>query len=75
MAGSSTMRTMLEGTFREAQENIIRFPEISSLILEKVVRYLYYKAKYSHAAARIPEFLIEPEIALELLICAKYLDC
>jgi transcription elongation factor B subunit 1 len=75
MAGSSTIRTMLEGQFREAQENSIVFPDIAGYILERVVRYLHYKAKYSHVAARIPEFLIEPEVALELLIAAKYLDC
>lgn len=75
MASSKTIRTMLEGQFREAQDNIIRFPDIAGYILERVVRYLHYKAEYSHSNARIPEFMIEPEIALELLIAAKYLDC
>eukprot|EP00429_Kryptoperidinium_foliaceum_P002879 CAMPEP_0176009062 /NCGR_PEP_ID=MMETSP0120_2-20121206/4060_1 /TAXON_ID=160619 /ORGANISM="Kryptoperidinium foliaceum, Strain CCMP 1326" /LENGTH=103 /DNA_ID=CAMNT_0017341853 /DNA_START=118 /DNA_END=429 /DNA_ORIENTATION=+ len=75
MASSTTIRTMLEGQFREAQDNIIRFPDIAGYILERVVRYLHYKAQYSNSTARIPEFLVEPEIALELLIAAKYLDC
>ena len=75
MASSTTIRTMLEGQFREAQDNIIQFPDIASYILERVVRYLHYKAQYSNSSARIPDFMIEPEVALELLIAAKYLDC
>lgn len=72
---SNTIRTMLEGKFRESQENVINFPEISGYILERVVKYLHYKAQYSHSTTRIPEFAIEPEVALELMIAAKYLDC
>jgi Skp1 family, tetramerisation domain len=75
MSSSMTIRTMLEGQFREAQDNIIRFPDISGYILERVVRYLHYKAQYGNSTARIPDFMIEPEVALELLIAAKYLDC
>lgn len=75
VASSTTIRTMLEGKFRESQENVITFPEISGYILERVVRYLHYKAQYSHSTTRIPDFMIEPEVALELMIAAKYLDC
>mmetsp|Transcript_80688 Transcript_80688/g.121268 ORF Transcript_80688/g.121268 Transcript_80688/m.121268 type:complete len:102 (+) Transcript_80688:101-406(+) len=75
MAASTTIRTMLEGQFREAQDNIIRFPDITGYILERVVRYLHYKSQYTNASMRIPDFTIEPEVALELLIAAKYLDC
>jgi hypothetical protein len=75
MASSTTIRTMLEGQFKEAQDNIIRFPDIAGYILERVVRYLHYKAQYSNSSARIPDFMIEPEVALELLIASKYLDC
>lgn len=75
VASSGTIRTMLESKFRESQENVINFPDISGYILERVVRYLHYKAQYSHSTTRIPEFNIEPEIALELMIAAKYLDC
>ena len=45
IAASKTMRTMLEGNFREAQDNVINFPEISSYILERVLQYLYYQVK------------------------------
>jgi len=74
-ASSTTIRSMLEGQFKEAQDGIIRFSNISGYVLERVVRYLLYKAQYSNSIARIPDFTIEPEIALELLIAAKYLDC
>jgi hypothetical protein len=75
IASSNTIRTMLEGQFRESKENVIRFPDISGYILERVVRYIYYKAQHTHSTTRIPEFVIEPEVALELMIAAKYLDC
>lgn len=75
MAGSGTIRTMLEGQFREATENLCRFPDISGPILDRVVRYLHYKAQHSQSTTRIPEFTIEPELALELMIASKYLDC
>ena len=72
---SNTMRAMLEGKFREADQGIIRFPDIAGHILEKVIQYLHYKVRYSESTARIPEFKIEPEIALELLVASNYLDC
>ena len=72
---SKTIRLMLEGSFKEAQDGVIRFPDITSSTLERVVHYLHYKAQYSNASARIPEFVIPPETALELLVAAKYLDC
>lgn len=75
ISSSKTIRLMLEGSFREAQDNVIRFPDITSYTLERVVRYLHYKSQYSNASSRIPEFPIEPELALELLVAAKYLDC
>eukprot|EP00523_Entomoneis_sp_CCMP467_P002671 CAMPEP_0168752336 /NCGR_PEP_ID=MMETSP0724-20121128/18330_1 /TAXON_ID=265536 /ORGANISM="Amphiprora sp., Strain CCMP467" /LENGTH=105 /DNA_ID=CAMNT_0008800575 /DNA_START=37 /DNA_END=354 /DNA_ORIENTATION=+ len=75
ISASQTIRLMLEGSFKEAQDNIIQLPDISGYILEKVVQYLHYKAQYSNSDSRIPEFPIEPELALELLIAAKYLDC
>mmetsp|Transcript_31644 Transcript_31644/g.94671 ORF Transcript_31644/g.94671 Transcript_31644/m.94671 type:complete len:104 (-) Transcript_31644:507-818(-) len=75
IAGSETMKAMLEGQFKESEQNLIRFPDIAGHILEKVVRYMHYKVKYSNATGRIPEFPIEPEIALELLVASNYLNC
>ena len=56
-----TLRVMIEGNFRESEEGVIRFPDISTSALEKVVQYLYYKDRYSNSATRIPEFPINPE--------------
>ncbi|KAL7534314.1 hypothetical protein ACHAXR_005786 [Thalassiosira sp. AJA248-18] len=55
------LRAMLEGNFRESEEGVIRFPDMSASALEKVVKYLHYKDRYSNTATRIPEFAIEPE--------------
>jgi elongin-C len=75
IAASKTIRMMLEGSFREAQENVISLPEIPGYVLVRVIQYMHYKANYSNSKARIPEFNIEAEVALELLIASKYLDC
>lgn len=57
VASSKTIRLMLEGSFREAQDNIIRFPDLAGSILDRVVQYLHYKAQYSNSTSRIPEFV------------------
>ncbi len=64
-----------KGNFRESEDNVIRFPEIEGLILEKVIKYLYYKKQHLKSKGTIPEFKIEPEIALELLVASNYLQC
>ena len=45
--------------------------------LEKVVQYLFYKYRYSDQTNQIevPEFHIEAEITLDLMMAADYLDC
>eukprot|EP01083_Nonionella_stella_P292192 993864_1 len=73
--GSITMKAMLEGNYRESEDNVIRFPEIEGLILEKVIQYLHYKKHHMKSTGKIPEFKIEPEIALELLMASNYLQC
>lgn len=70
-----TLRAMLEGNFRESEEGVIRFPDMSTSAIEKVVQYLHYKDRYATCATRIPDFPIEPEEALELLVAASYLNC
>ena len=73
---SGTIKAMLAGpgNFTEAQQGEIKFPEISGPILEKTVQYFYYKLRYTNHQGTLPEFKIEPEHALELLMAANYLD-
>ena len=57
-AASTTMRTMLKSkTFLEARENTIRLPDMAGYIMERLVKYIHYKAKYSNSTSRIPEFV------------------
>ena len=58
----------------EASHGEVRFPSISSTTLEKVIQYFYYKVKYTNVTTAYPEFPIEPDIALELLMAANFLD-
>lgn len=63
------------GTYTETSQGEIRFPEISTKTLEKTIQYFYYKLKWTNSKeATLPEFKIEPEHALELLMAANYLD-
>ncbi|PRP86438.1 hypothetical protein PROFUN_05357 [Planoprotostelium fungivorum] len=73
---SGLIKSMLSGpgTFTEQQRGVIEFREISTPILQKVIQYFYYKLKYTNITSEIPEFTIEPEIALELLMAANFLD-
>ncbi|ORX65103.1 POZ domain-containing protein [Basidiobolus meristosporus CBS 931.73] len=76
--GSGTIRNMLSsnGPFTESLENEIHFREIRAVILERVCQYLYYKLKYTNSTSEMPDFgsKIEPEIALELLMAADFLE-
>ena len=65
---------MLTGGFMEAMKDEIVFPEIKSAVLEKVIQYMYYKIKHCRGHQPPPEFEIEPEMALYLLMAANYLD-
>ena len=62
------------GQFAESQQNEIKFPEISAKVLEKTVQYFYYKLKHTNHQGPLPEYKIEPELALELLMAANFLD-
>ncbi|XP_027205539.2 transcription elongation factor elongin C [Dermatophagoides pteronyssinus] len=74
---SGTIKAMLSGPgqFSENETNEVNFREIPSHILQKVCSYFTYKVRYANSASEIPEFQIDPEIALELLMAANFLDC
>ena len=40
----------------------------------QTVQYFYYKLRYTNHQGTLPEFKIEPEHALELLMAANFLD-
>jgi len=46
-----------------------------SHVLQKVCMYFTYKVRFTNSSTEIPEFPIAPEIALELLMAANFLDC
>ncbi|XP_038057608.1 elongin-C [Patiria miniata] len=74
---SGTIKAMLSGpgTFAEHEANEVCFREIPSHVLCKVCMYFTYKVRYTNSSTEIPEFPIAPEIALELLMAANFLDC
>ena len=44
------------------------------LVHRQTVQYFYYKLRYTNHQGALPEFKIEPEHALELLMAANFLD-
>jgi len=74
---SGTIKAMLSGPgqFEENETNEVQFREIASHVLDKVCQYFTYKVRYANSSTEIPEFPIQPEIALELLMAANFLDC
>mmetsp|Transcript_45491 Transcript_45491/g.90090 ORF Transcript_45491/g.90090 Transcript_45491/m.90090 type:complete len:114 (-) Transcript_45491:99-440(-) len=70
-----TFRKMAEQEgFKEGQTKDINLPTITGKLLEKVIEYLYYKYKYTDSKVAIPEFPIEDDIVLDLLLVANYLN-
>lgn len=74
---SQKIKAMLSGPgqFAENETNEVNFREIPSHVLSKVCMYFTYKVRYTNSSTEIPEFPIAPEIALELLMAANFLDC
>ncbi|KAI8905834.1 BTB/POZ protein, partial [Gorgonomyces haynaldii] len=74
---SGTIKNMLSspGHFTESVQNEIHFRDIKAIILEKVCQYLYYKTRYSNSMdTSVPEFHVDPQMALELLMASDFLD-
>ncbi|VVT56730.1 uncharacterized protein SAPINGB_P005237 [Magnusiomyces paraingens] len=72
---SGTLRGILESNsgFIEAESNHVKLPKITGLLLETVIDYFYFNLKYRDRT-NVPSFDIRPDIALELLMIADYLD-
>jgi hypothetical protein len=74
---SSTIKNMMSGPgeFKENETNEINLMDIQSHTLIRVCQYMQYKVRYTNSSTEIPEFKIAPEIALDLLMAANFLDC
>jgi len=73
---SKTIRNMFNKNsgYIESTENRVKFEEISAVILEKLCEYWCYREKYSSSKGDVPEFIIPPEMALELMTVADFLE-
>ncbi|KAI5290899.1 hypothetical protein KEM54_000076 [Ascosphaera aggregata] len=72
---SGTISRMLESGshFSEAVTGRIHFQEIDGIVLEKVCEYFLYNDR-NKGQMNVPDMDIPPELCLELLMAADYLD-
>ncbi|KAK5939158.1 elongin C [Knufia obscura] len=72
---SGTIRRMLDvqNNFSEAQSGICHLENLSGIVLEKVVEYFYYNEKHKESTG-VADMDIPPDLCLELLMAADYLD-
>ncbi|KAG9243535.1 putative Elongin-C [Calycina marina] len=72
---SGAIRRMLDpkSAFREAAASVCTFEEINGIILDKVAEYFYYNHK-NRNQEDVPDMDIPPELCLELLMAADFLD-
>ncbi|KAK3314698.1 BTB/POZ protein [Apodospora peruviana] len=68
---SPTIKGMLRGQFAEAITGRCQFPEVSGVILEKVVEYFHFWYK-NRDKEDVPDMDIPVELCLELLVAADY---
>lgn len=79
---SGFIRNALRSSSLESVSKEFTFPEIEGRVLEKVVEYFHYKRKFqeivnsgSLAKEKVPQFDLEPDLALEVLVASIYLQC
>ncbi|XP_037595214.1 elongin-C-like [Cebus imitator] len=74
---SGMVKAMLSGPgqFAENETNEVNFRGIPSHVLSKVCMYFTYNVRYTNSATEISKFPVTPEISLELLVAANFLDC
>lgn len=64
---------ILLDNFSEAQSGICHLENLSGIVLEKVVEYFYYNEKHKESTG-VADMDIPPDLCLELLMAADYLD-
>ncbi|KAI9229637.1 MAG: BTB/POZ protein [Piptocephalis tieghemiana] len=74
--GSETINNMLagHGQFSESISSHVTLHTLSAPVLELVCEYLMYKLAYDDATGDVPDFDIDPEYALELLLASDFLN-
>ncbi|KAK4983736.1 elongin C [Elasticomyces elasticus] len=72
---SGMIKRMLDpnGGFSESTTNVCKFSEINGIVLEKVCEYFYYNEKHKDSRD-VPDMDFPPELCLELLMAADFLD-
>lgn len=70
---SGTLRGMLSAEFAEAKSGRVELENLTAIVLEMICEYLLYNWKYRDQLD-VPDFDIPPEMALELLVAADFLD-
>jgi len=72
---SGAIKRMLDpkSNFAESVDGRCKFEEINGIVLEKVAEYFYYNWR-NRDAIDVPDMDIPPELCLELLMAADYLD-
>ncbi|KAG9230382.1 BTB/POZ protein [Amylocarpus encephaloides] len=72
---SGAIKRMLDpkSGFSEATTGRCAFAEINGIVLEKVAEYFYYNYK-NKDREDVPDMDIPPELCLELLVAADYLN-
>jgi len=63
-----------QGGFSEAKTGQLVLNEIPGRLLEKVCEYFYYNIMHQQNDGNLPPFEFPPEIAVELLMVANFLD-
>ncbi|KAL6719402.1 elongin C [Lecanora helva] len=72
---SGTIKQSLDprSAFAEAVTGRVKLSTINGVVLEKVCEYLYYNLKHKDQKD-VPDMEIPPELCLELLMAADYLN-
>eukprot|EP00906_Rhabdomonas_costata_P031004 RCo043819 len=73
---SKTIKNLLcpPGAPAEEHKTSLTLPNVDAAILEKAIQYFYYKTRYDNDPDNRPPFHVPPEMALDLMLVAHYLE-
>ncbi|KAI0980848.1 hypothetical protein GJ496_000189 [Pomphorhynchus laevis] len=76
LSASTTLKNMFAGLdILEGDKNEVTLKEFSSYILYHLCRYFTYRSHYADSMSEIPNFNIDPNVMVELLIASDFMDC